>query len=145
MGDQLKPDQDTTLAPLAPVPGCVVIDGKEIKIRPAGLTTLAHMAQALGPVMVQLQALEEGASPLAVLLPSIVDPLTAEGILHAAALGSKLEPDAVAALDGEQQLDLALAVLEVNMDFFGHRLPQLVARRLPTLAKGVAQLSGGPT
>lgn len=129
------PMDDIGLGPLAPVSEAITVGGRDLAIRPAGLVELARMAQAMGPVMRALEAAPEGEAIGATLLPALMDPDNAQGLLTAAAVGAGQPLEWVGQLPGDEQFQLVVKVIEVNLDFFDRRLR-------PTLNRGLMELLG---
>lgn len=133
---------DTGLGPLAPVTETITVGGRELTIRPAGLVELAKMAQALGPVMRAIEAAPEGEAIGSTLLPALMDPDNAQGLLTAAAVGASQPLEWVGQLPGDEQFQLVVKVIEVNLDFFDRRLRPVVTSGLMAL---MARLLAGRT
>lgn len=125
--------EDVGLGPLAPVSESITVGGRELTIKPAGLVALAEMARALGPVMRAIEAAPDGEAISTTLVPALLDPDTAHGLLSAAAVGSGQPLEWVGGLPGDEQFELVVKVIEVNLDFFDRRLRPTVNRGLMAL------------
>lgn len=118
-------DVDNELEQLNPQPVTVRAGGREIAITPIRVRELAAFAKAVQPIAADAAAGADIASLL-------VD--HADAVIEAAAIGARLEREFVLDLGLEELVDLAGAVLTVNVDFFVHRLLPKLAAASETLA-----------
>ncbi|MCM2480204.1 hypothetical protein [Serpentinimonas maccroryi] len=116
---------NTELETLHPSPLQVRAGGRLIAITPIRVRELAAFTRAVQPIAAALAA---GAD-----LPTLVAE-QAQAVIDATAVGARLEREFVDGLRLDELLDLAVAVLEVNLDFFAQRL-------LPRATAGSARLA----
>jgi len=110
------PMQD--LDTLCPSPLVVSAGGRTIEVTPIRVRELSPFARAVEPLVTALVRGEQVARLLAEHTGSVI---------HAVAVGARVDPDWVEGLGLDELLDLADAVLTVNLDFFARRLqPRLV-------------------
>lgn len=89
-----------------------------------------------------IEAAPSGEAIGATLVPALLDPDTAQGLLTAAAVGSGQPLEWVGGLPGDEQFQLVVKVIEVNLDFFDRRLRPVVTSGLMAL---MARLLAGRT
>lgn len=107
------------LEQLNPQPVTVQAGGLEIPVTPIRVRELAAFTRAVQPIAASVAAGADIASLLAD---------HADAVIDAAAIGARVERDFVLDLGLDDMLDLAGAVLTVNLDFFVRRLlPRMTA------------------
>ena len=144
-----QPDVDLTadLAALAAAVGDVAsvqVDlggDRPVEIRPLKVRQLPAFARALQPALPVLAPLfaaddDVAAMDVVALLGSLGDDL-----IDAVAIGAALDRDAIEELEIDKFLELAMAVLQVNLDFFIRRLLPTVGRQVQKLT----QATGTPS
>lgn len=142
MEQRVHPTVDTGLGPLAPPVTVLPIGGGDLQLQPADLLTLSRMLQAGGEVLARLESVPSDASMADVLLAMVRDPEAVGRLLDVAALGAGKPRSWVDALRGDEQLQLIVAVIEVNHDFFAQRLRPILGAGMSRLMK---RLLGGRT
>ncbi len=115
------------LAPPRTLSVCVA--GKVLEIAPAPVSALAAMLRDGGEVFAAL-----GTLPLLALFAQY-----SEGLIAIAAHGSGLSRTEVGALQGDAFFDVLGAVIEVNSDFFAHRLLPAMNRLMEAAARGISE------
>jgi len=111
---------------LSPAPVMVLAGGCSLEITPIRVRELAAFSRAVQPVAAALAAGADIASLLAD---------HADAVIDAAAIGARVERDFVLDLGLDELVDLAGAVLTVNVDFFVRRLLPKVTASSEALAK----------
>ena len=121
----------TTASAVVPVVRTVPVNGpsgpQDIGVRPFRI--IGDMA-VLNDVLPRLQpflAAIAGGDILSALVGA------EEPCLHLVILATRLDADAIVALDGDSQLDLLVATFEVNADFFGRRLAPALGQVITSL------------
>ena len=114
-----------TLEKIAPIPVRVDIAGERLSILPIKTRELPLMMKAIAPILAEIQ---DG---------DIMGALAtnADSLVAAVAIGSRKDRAWVDELELDDLVALAGAVLEVNADFFVHRV-------LPGLTKAVEGVTG---
>lgn len=119
--------------------------GRDIAIGPIKVRHLPAFLAALGPLATALLAQKpEGARGGADLWPSLLENHS-QRLIDATALGADVELDWLREQDAEVLLELAAAVVEVNVDFFVQRLvPRVIAasEALDSATQGMAAHGG---
>jgi hypothetical protein len=114
-----------TLEKIAPIPLKVDIAGERLCILPIKTRELPGMMKAIAPILGEIQ----GGDILGALSAN------ADSLVAAVAIGSRKDRAWVDDLDLDDLVALAGAVLEVNADFFVHRV-------LPGLTKAMEGVTG---
>ena len=114
------------LAPPRTIRVCVA--GQDLDIAPAPVSALAAMLRDGGDVFAAL-----GTLPLLALFAQHSD-----GLIAIAAHGSGRRPDWIGTLQGDEFFDLLGAVIEVNSDFFAHRLLPAMNKLMEAAARGIS-------
>ena len=114
-----------TLEKIAPIPVRVDIAGERLSILPIKTRELPGMMKAIAPILGEIQS-----GDILGALATNADPLVA-----AVSIGSRKDRAWVDELELDDLVALAGAVLEVNADFFVHRV-------LPGLTKAVEGVTG---
>ena len=114
-----------TLEKIAPTPLRLDIAGERLSILPIKTRELPGMMKAIAPILAEIQ----GGDILGALSAN------ADSLVAAVAIGSRKDRAWVDDLDLDDLVALAGAVLEVNADFFVHRV-------LPGLTKAVEGVTG---
>ena len=114
-----------TLEKIAPIPLKVDIAGERLCILPIKTRELPGMMKAIAPILGEIQ------------VGDILGALSAnaDSLVAAVAIGSRKDRAWVDELDLDDLVALAGAVLEVNADFFVHRV-------LPGLTKAMEGVTG---
>lgn len=120
---------------LSPAPVVVLAGGRGVEVTPIRVRELAAFSRAVQPVASALAAGADIASLLAD---------HADAVIDATAIGARQERDFVLGLELDELVDLAGAVLTVNMDFFVHRLLPKVTAASEKLATQWAGSSSTP-
>lgn len=125
-GDELQ-----ELAALVPPRVTVTVGGESLEIGPVTIGQLPAFMRAVQPVMPAILAQYE---------IDIVELLAQHGerLIEAAAVGCGRPAEWVGALDPVAFVELAGAVIEVNLDFFGQRLMPAVLRLTDQIASAGA-------
>lgn len=113
------------LSILYPPPRSVSVGGQRIDVTPIRVRELAAFAAAMRPLA---QALADGVE-----LPWLLAEHTG-ALIATVAVGARVETAWIEGLGLDELLDLAEAVIEVNADFFVHRLA-------PRLTQSAARIS----
>ena len=114
---------------IAPPPTVTVqVGDRALVIAPASVRALAGMLRDGGDVFAAI-----GTLPLLALFAQHAD-----GLIAIAAHGSGLTRDEVAALPGDAFFTLLGAVIEINADFFAHRLLPAMQQMMEAAARGMA-------
>lgn len=105
-----------------------------IEIRPLKVGKLPPFARALRPMLPELAGLmsDEGLSA-GDLVGLIAD--HGDDLFDAVAIGAGIDRDAIIELEIDHLLELAAAVLKVNMDFFTQRLTPALSQVAKTMAR----------
>lgn len=120
------------IAAIAPPPTIAVQAGdRALVIAPASVRALAGMLRDGGDVFAAI-----GTLPLLALFAQHAD-----GLIAIAAHGSGLTRDEVAALPGDAFFALLGAVIEINADFFAHRLLPAMNQLMEAAARGISATS----
>lgn len=114
-----------TLEKIAPTPLRLDIAGERLSILPIKTRELPGMMKAIAPILGEIQ----GGDILGALAAN------ADSLVAAVAIGSRKDRAWVDELDLDDLVALAGAVLEVNADFFVHRV-------LPGLTKAMEGVTG---
>lgn len=114
------------LEQLSPRPVVVQAGGRAIEITPIRVRELVAFTRAVQPVAAGVAA----GADITILLADHAD-----AMIEATAIGARLDRDFVLDLGLDDLLDLAGAVLEVNMDFFVHRLLPKITASSEVMAK----------
>ena len=114
-----------TLEKIAPIPLKVDVAGERLCILPIKTRELPGMMKAIAPILGEIQ----GGDILGALSAN------ADSLVAAVAIGSRKDRAWVDDLDLDDLVALAGAVLEVNADFFVHRV-------LPGLTKAMEGVTG---
>jgi len=114
-----------TLEKIAPIPLKVDVAGERLCILPIKTRELPGMMKAIAPILGEIQ----GGDILGALSAN------ADSLVAAVAIGSRKDRAWVDELDLDDLVALAGAVLEVNADFFVHRV-------LPGLTKAMEGVTG---
>lgn len=123
--DALAPPRSITLR----------IGERTLDIAPAPVSALAAMLRDGGDVFAAL-----GTLPLLALFAQHSD-----GLIAIAAHGSGLSRAEVGALQGDAFFDLLGAVIEVNSDFFAHRLLPAMNKLMEAAARGISVMPSPST
>lgn len=126
----------TDLTTLIPQPVTVTAGGREVAVAPIKVRELPAFAAAVDPL---LQEIAAGAGVAALMMSN------PEAFIKAVAIGARLERAFVDDLELDELLNLAAAVLEVNVDFFVRRLApafNLAVGRIGALVAGLMLSSG---
>lgn len=116
---QRTADGRLSLEQLVPVPVVVQAGGRAVEITPIRVRELAAFTRAVQPIA----AAAAGGADIASLLADHAD-----AVIDATAIGARLERGFVLDLGLDELVELAGAVLTVNVDFFVHRLlPKVTA------------------
>lgn len=114
-----------TLEKIAPIPLKVDIAGERLCILPIKTRELPGMMRAIAPILGEIQSGD--------ILGALA--ANADSLVAAVAIGSRKDRAWVDDLDLDDLVALAGAVLEVNADFFVHRV-------LPGLTKAMEGVTG---
>lgn len=119
---------------VAPVPNTIAVAGRDLDVSPLKVGELAAFMRAVSPV---LDALAKG---------DLMDALThdIESVIQAAALGARVEMDWIEAQEADALLEIAVAVVEVNADFFARRIAPRLADAAQRMAGRLDGLSSTP-
>lgn len=120
---------------LSPAPVIVLAGGRSVEITPIRVKELAAFSRAVQPIAASAAAGGDIASLLA---------NHADAVIDATAIGARVERDFVLDLGLDELVELASAVLTVNVDFFVHRLLPVVAAASEQLAAQWAGSSSTP-
>lgn len=126
-GGRMKDD----LEALAPIPKRVTIAGRGIELLPLRIRQLPAFSRAVskvGPLLAEGRLMEALAAD-------------GEGVIEAIAIAADVDREWLDGLYPDDFLDLAAAVVEVNLDFFGQRLRPALEAAQERLAK--AMISAG--
>jgi hypothetical protein len=107
-----------------------------LQIRPLKMRQLPAFARALQPALPKLAPLfadEDNGMEISDLVGVVGD--HGDDLMDAVAIGASLDKDVIDDMDPDVFLELALVVLEVNMDFFAKRLLPKVGGQLETLTQ----------
>ncbi len=119
------------LEALAPVPKRVTIAGRDIDLLPLRIRQLPAFSRAVskaGPLLAEGRLMEALAAD-------------GEGVIDAVAIAAGVDREWLDTLYPDDFLELAAAVVEVNLDFFGRRLRPALEAAQERLAK--AMISAG--
>ena len=114
-----------TLEKIAPIPLKVDIAGERLSILPIKTRELPPMMRAIAPILGEIQSGD--------ILGALA--ANADALVAAVSIGSRKDRAWVDELDLDDLVALAGSVLEVNADFFVHRV-------LPGLTKAVEGVTG---
>ena len=114
-----------TLEKIAPIPVKVDIAGERLCILPIKTRELPMMMRAIAPILGEIQSGD--------ILGALA--VNADSLVAAVSIGSRKDRAWVDELELDDLVALAGAVLEVNADFFVHRV-------LPGLTKAVEGVTG---
>jgi hypothetical protein len=120
---------------LCPEPRRVAAGGRTIEVTPIRVRELAAFARAVEPLA---QALAQGPD-----LPRLLAEHTG-AVIEAVAVGARVEAAWIEELGLDELIDLAEAVIEVNVDFFAHRLAPRLIRVAARVGETVAGSSSTP-
>lgn len=126
------------LEDLSPRPVVVKVAGEEIGITPIRVKELAAFAAAVKPILLGAGGVGENMDVPALLLAhpqSIVDTVT---------VGARKPRDFVDALEIDELVILAMAVVEVNADFFARRVAPAVTAGVTRVAARLTGLNSTP-
>lgn len=126
---------DLTLGSYAPRARSIEVAGQAIVVKAAGLVQLAQMFQLLKSLLDELGKVTPDTDIDSLLSNWVRDPAEAQALIEAAAIGVHRPVAWLADMGGDEQLQVIVAVLEVNSDFFGRSL-------LPSLRASVETWMG---
>lgn len=129
---------------IKPAATSVAFAGRDVQITPLKVGQLPAFARAIKPLGAALEEIATGqkALNLGALLEMIAD--HGDAIIDATSIGSGVTRAELEQATPDQLIELAVAVLKVNADFFGGRMTpavvSAVSKVMPTAAPGA-----GPT
>lgn len=116
----------------------VTVAGRDLQLTPLKVRELPGFARALQPLADQLPAVLSGDTEPGALLALLAQ---GDALIEAVALGAREPVETVGELEADEFLVLALAVMEVNANFFAQRLMPVLRGHLHRAA-GIASGSG---
>ena len=125
---------------LEPVATTVTFNGKELKLSPLKVGQIPAFARHIKPISTQLGSAMTGKIDVVAIMGLLAD--SGDNIIEAVALASGVPADELRDTTPDKLIELAIAVVKVNADFFKGRLTPaiLAAVKAVTPAPG-----GGPT
>lgn len=125
-----------------PAPTGAAFRGKTIEIKPLTVRQLPAFARAIKPISAVVEGFATGRAELN--LGALVGVIADHGdsVVEAVSVATGLSADELGASTPDQLIELAIAVVKVNADFFKGRLTPAI---LAAVSKGRAVIGAGPT
>lgn len=125
---------DTQLEVLFPQGKTLIIQGKELTIKPFKLGQLPKVFKTIEPIAgLFMNMTKEGTNPIVLFSNLISD--GGDNIIDLIVIGSGESKEWVTELETEEGIDLLMAIVEVNYGFFTLKI-------LPKLTMKLAQVNG---
>lgn len=140
-------DETAAIAPSPARQRVVAFRGEQVTVAPLKVGRLPAFVAALRPVLAELVAMSRAGEEVGISVEKVLDWIEryTDNLVNGVAAATGKTADAVGAGEPDEFLELALAVLSVNMDFFVRRLLPLGARLNSTLVGALREIGSGRT